>query len=89
MPHKRHGRRRPYTSIGIERIPCVRCGATALHQWQICSDKRLYRPLCLACDIAVNDLLLRWMGDPDHAAKMKAYRAQQAKRHPGHPLCHL
>lgn len=71
------GRKQPYTDIGIRRLACVRCGKPARFQWQICSDGNLYRPLCAGCDIALNELVLRWIGDPDADAKISAYR--QAK----------
>lgn len=68
------GRRKPYTQIGIRRAPCVRCGRPAECQWQVCADNNLYRPLCAACDIAVNTCLLRFMRDPDWQKKMERYR---------------
>ena len=68
------GRKQPYTDIGIRRLPCARCGKPARFQWQICSDGNLYRPLCTQCDIALNALVLRWIGDPDADAKIAAYR---------------
>ena len=70
----RFGRKKPYTNRGIERIPCFRCGAPGYHQWQVCSDRRLYRVLCSPCDIALNKLVLRWMGFKDWVAKLAAYR---------------
>ena len=73
----RHGRRKPYTCIGISRLPCVRCGRQAVHQWQVCADKRLFRPLCLDCDLALNRLVLEWSGDPDWEKKCDAYEKQQ------------
>lgn len=73
MTHRRHGRRQPYTAAGIRRVPCYRCGQPAAHQWQACADGRLYRPLCLECDIALNLLVLTWMGDPDAEAKVAEY----------------
>ena len=78
LPFKRHGRRKPYTQAGIERLPCVRCGAPAHASWQACADNRLHRPICLRCDIALNELVLQWMGDPDWRAKMKVYKEKQA-----------
>lgn len=57
-------RREPYTSAGITRLKCIRCGAPAVHQWQICSDGNNYRPLCLPCDLALNRLVLDWFGHP-------------------------
>lgn len=77
--HHRHGRRRPFTAKGIERLPCVRCGHPAFHQWQACADKGLYRPLCLPCDVDLNALVLGWVGDPEAAAKMATYRTAQQK----------
>ena len=74
----RHGRREPYTNAGIRRLPCVRCGARALFQWSACSDGNLWRPLCLDCDVALNRMVLAWMGDPDAEAKADRYEA--AKR---------
>lgn len=69
-------RRTPYTVRGIRRLPCRRCGAPARRQWQICSDKNVYRAICIPCDIALNELVLRWIGDPDWQAKIAAYRVQ-------------
>lgn len=68
------GRRKPYTQIGIGRLKCFRCGAKPDQQWQICSDNRLYRPICTPCDIELNEMVLRFMGFPDVDEKMKAYR---------------
>lgn len=71
------GRTQPYTSIGISRVPCVRCGAKAHHQWQVCADKRYYRALCLDCDIELNAMVLKWANDPDAQAKAEAYAREQ------------
>jgi hypothetical protein len=69
------GRREPYTSIGIKRLRCVRCGGKAAHQWQVCADGNVYRPLCL-CDIALNKLVLEWANDPQAAEKTARYQQQ-------------
>lgn len=66
-------RREPYTTSGIKRVPCVRCGNPALHQWQVCADLNRYRALCLDCDIALNKLVLEWANDPNAAEKLVAY----------------
>lgn len=71
-------RRRPYTQIGIRRKPCVRCGAPAWTQWQICADGRVYRVLCWPCDIALNRMVLEWAGFPDVEEKMAAYERNSA-----------
>lgn len=72
---RRHGRREPYTEIGVRRLPCVRgCGRKATQQWQICADANLYRPICTECDIELNAMVLRWAGDPDAEMKIATYR---------------
>lgn len=71
------GRKTPYSEIGIKRLKCARCKASARFQWTICSDGNLYRPMCLACDIALNRLVLEWMGDPDVDSKIAAYIAMK------------
>jgi hypothetical protein len=75
--HERHGRRKPYTEIGIRRLPCFRCGAAARFQWSICADGNIQRPLCAECDVALNNLVLRFMGDPEAASKVERYRIEK------------
>lgn len=67
-------RLKPYTIDGMRRVKCCRCGARAETQWEICADGNQYRPLCLSCDIALNNLVLQFMGFSDADAKMAAYR---------------
>jgi hypothetical protein len=69
-------RRKPYTSRGITRMACWRCGERASFHWNVCADGNVYRPVCTPCDVALNDLVLCWAGDPDRKAKMTAYRAR-------------
>jgi hypothetical protein len=57
----------------VRRLPCYRCGKPAETQWQVCADGNLYRPLCILCDIALNRLVLRWMGDPEADKKVRRY----------------
>lgn len=64
----------PYTEKGIQRLRCIRCGAPAVHQWQVCSDGNNWRPLCLPCDIALNELVLKWFGHPRAAELHEKYR---------------
>lgn len=68
------GRKKPYTKVGISRVPCCRCGAPSVHQWQICSDGNVFRGLCLRCDIALNRLVLKWMRFKDWRKKLARYR---------------
>lgn len=72
-------RRKPYTQIGIRRLACVRCGSIPTQQWNICADGNVYRPICTECDIAINRLVLEFIGDPDVEAKMEAY-AERLRR---------
>ena len=72
------GRCKPYTQVGIRRLPCFRCNRPAEYQWQICADGNVWRPLCVRCDIAMNDCVLRFMRDPDREEKMREYRKRVA-----------
>jgi hypothetical protein len=67
-------RKKPYTQIGINRMKCFHCGAKAKHQWQICSDDNIYRPICSECDIALNEMVLKWMGFKDWKEKIDEYK---------------
>ncbi|MBW3630997.1 MAG: hypothetical protein KY464_17120 [Gemmatimonadetes bacterium] len=44
-----------------------------MHQWQICADDRVFRPLCLDCDIELNRMVLKWVGFADAAEKLARY----------------
>ncbi len=74
VKHKRYGRREPYTEEGVKRLPCTRCGEPAMHQWNVCSDWNLHRPICKQCDIELNLLVLWFMRDPDWQQKIDAYK---------------
>jgi len=71
---KRHGRKKPYTKIGVTRLPCARCGNPAKHQWQVCADNNMYRPICASCDIKLNKMVLLWMKDPNALKKVREYK---------------
>jgi len=57
-------RRKPYTEIGIKRVPCFRCGEPSFRQWQICSLNNEYKGLCREHDIDLNRLVLKFMRIP-------------------------
>lgn len=77
---ERHGRRRPYTELGIRRLPCFRCGQRpARYQWQVCADNGLYRPLCADCDVELNRMVLVWMNYPDAERVAREYEARVAR----------
>jgi hypothetical protein len=69
-----HGRRKPYTEIGIRRMPCARCGKPSRFQWQICADGRLFRPLCAECDVELNEMVMRWVWGDLREADIARYR---------------
>jgi len=58
-------------------MKCFRCGKPAKHQWQICADGNQYRAICLDCDIALNEMVLKFMGFPDWDEKMEAYKKSE------------
>ncbi len=66
-------RRKPYTTRGIKRIPCTRCGEPSSCQWNVCSMDNVYKGVCLSCDIALNELVLDFFCVEDKEQKMKDY----------------
>ena len=72
-------RLKPYTTIGIKRMKCFRCGGKAIFQWQICSDGNQYRPICLKCDIELNETVLKFMGFKDWEIKLNDYKKKVIK----------
>lgn len=76
-------RTRPYTAIGIRRLTCFRatCNNRAATQWQICSDKRQYRPVCLECDIDLNRMVLEWAGFDNVEERIAQYRKELEDRY--------
>ena len=75
-------RKYPYTVVGIARLQCIRCQAKAVHQWQICSEGNNWRPLCLPCDIALNALVLEWIGHPRAAELIETYTRKALEKTP-------
>ena len=72
-------RKQPYTLAGMRQLKCVRCGGQACAQWQICADQNNFRPLCIGCDIALNKMVLLWMGHPRAKELASIYAAKQAE----------
>lgn len=75
------GRRRPYTQIGITRVPCSRCGAASRHQWQVCANGGRFLGLCPACDVQLNELALEFARVPGAAELMRLYRLEHGPKH--------
>ena len=57
-------RKKPYTEIGIKRVPCFRCGKPSSQQWQICALNNEYKGVCNDCDFELNKIVLEFMGIP-------------------------
>jgi hypothetical protein len=72
---RKRGRTTPYTDIGIQRIRCIRpgCPNMAVHQWQICADDRVFRPLCIECDYTVNAIVMNFLQPPEWRSKLYSY----------------
>jgi hypothetical protein len=69
-------RRKPYTALGIKRLKCIRpgCNNRAHASWQVCADKRIFRPVCEECDVAINEMVLRFMQPPGWEESLKRYK---------------
>ena len=70
-------RSKPYTATGIKRQSCAKCGEPAEHQWNICADGGLFRPLCKTCDVKLNAMVLAWVGHPDAVELLRIYAWEQ------------
>ncbi len=68
------GRRKPYTAIGIRRLSCYRCELPAATQWQCCANGNRWLPLCRGCDVALNELALRFFRLPQGRKLIRQYR---------------
>jgi hypothetical protein len=77
----------PFLIGEIEQFMCsVRgCGERASASWGGCADANINRPLCPEHDVQLNELALKWWGDPKADEKMAAYR-ERVERDIGRPL---
>lgn len=70
-----HGRKKPYTEIGIRRVSCSRCGKKpSLYSWSSCANGNHQMPLCAECDIALNELVLKFFRFANRKRLMADYR---------------
>lgn len=78
-PHDhRPGRVTPYLEDIIAAVPCARCGKRpSTFQWTICADGNIHRPICLPCDLLLQEFVLRFMGFPNWRRKLAKYRAEK------------
>jgi len=70
------GRKKPYTEIGIRRVPCCRCGKPSSQQWQICSLGNRWFGVCGKCDIELQKIVLRFMGIENWKYCLIKYKAK-------------
>ena len=76
------GRRKPYTELGIKRVPCLRCGKPSSRQWQICSLSSKYFGVCEKCDIELNVLVLDFFKVPKRKRVTCPICGKQSKNMP-------
>lgn len=71
-------RRVPYTERGLSRVQCTRCGGRSVAQWgaKACAagGETGYYGLCAACDVALNAMLLRFLGVEGAEGLVERYR---------------
>ena len=72
--YKMIGRNKPYTSKGIKRVPCQRCGKPSTGQWQVCSLNNRWIGICAECDTALNRLVLEFMKIKDFKRIIGVYK---------------
>ncbi len=66
-------RKKPYTEIGIKRIPCKRCGKKSSQQWNVCSMIGFYG-VCDKCDIDLNEMVLKFFKVKNWKAIIEEYK---------------
>ena len=71
-----HGRREPYTAIGIKRMTCYRegCDNRAVASFTICANGRRSVPVCADCDREINRVVMEFMGFDNAVELLAAYK---------------
>lgn len=69
---------RPYTTLGIRRVPCARCGKTGRFQWQSCALDNRWHAVCGDCDVLLNKMVLLFFRVRDWRAVLARYVARIA-----------
>ena len=64
---------RPIPLSKLYKSECYVCGDPARFQWNACADGNVWRPLCKACDVAINISVLQVLYPVEWLAKVKAY----------------
>lgn len=80
MP-RRVGRLRPYTveEFQKKKVPCAGCGGRSVHQWSCCSNDHRKIPVCLDCDMALNEMALAFFRVPGRDRLMARYRRREMR----------
>jgi hypothetical protein len=65
----------PPTRRSIKRHVCIRCGAPAAEAFRVCATD--WMPVCKECDIAVNAMVARFLGAPEHLIEAYAKRKRR------------
>jgi hypothetical protein len=76
----------------LDKVACTvpGCGRPATEQFDVGHAKEGFRAICEGHDVALNRLVLDFMGDPDREAKMRRYTAGRNKlRKPSKPSPNL
>lgn len=70
------GRRELYSTEGIKRLQCFRCGGQAQTQWNCCANNNYWLPICASCDVEANEVFMHFMHFPPATAirLIRAYR---------------
>ena len=50
----------PYSTRGISRVPCARCGKQSVHQWNCCALGNRWFGVCEECDQKLNQMCIRF-----------------------------
>jgi len=77
MRHKPKGRTKPYTEIGIRRIPCARCGRPSRFQWTVCANGNRFMGVCERCDVDLNRVALTFFRFDHVEQRVAAYLASK------------
>jgi len=54
-------------------MKCYRCGKKGTQTWNICADGNKKRWVCDPCDVALNTMVLIFMGFRNWKSKIKRY----------------
>jgi hypothetical protein len=74
-------RRHPYKEHRLDKVSCSvpGCGQPAAEQFDLGHAKEGFRAICEGHDVALNRLVLEFMGDPEAEMKMARYEAGRSK----------